>query len=77
MHNVIANARKTSGVVDDNLKVYGTHNLRVVDASIIPLEIAAHTQATVYGIAEKVSDVATCVRYAPVLTVSERRQLTS
>ncbi|TBU49102.1 alcohol oxidase [Dichomitus squalens] len=45
------------GVVDPELKVYGTKNLRVVDASILPMQIAAHTQATVYGIAEKGADI--------------------
>lgn len=44
------------GVVDSNLLVYGTTNLRVVDASIMPMLPAAHLQAVVYGIAEKVSD---------------------
>lgn len=43
------------GVVDAELKVYGVDGLRVVDASIMPLLPAAHTQATVYAIAEKVS----------------------
>ncbi|KAI0746371.1 alcohol oxidase [Daedaleopsis nitida] len=42
------------GVVDSSLKVYGTKNLRIVDASIFPIQIACHTQATVYAIAEKV-----------------------
>jgi choline dehydrogenase-like flavoprotein len=43
-----------TGVVNSDLKVYGTTNVRVVDASIIPLHIAANIQATVYAIAEKV-----------------------
>lgn len=42
------------GVVDPNLLVYGTHNLRIVDASIMPLVPASHLQAVVYGIGEKV-----------------------
>lgn len=49
--------RDQGGVVDSSLKVYGTANVRVVDASIMPLHIAAHTQATVYGIAERAADL--------------------
>ncbi|KAJ4488377.1 alcohol oxidase [Lentinula aciculospora] len=45
------------GVVNDNLIVYGTSNLRVVDASVIPLQIASHIQSTVYAIAEKAADI--------------------
>ncbi|KAN0061487.1 hypothetical protein ACQY0O_006334 [Thecaphora frezii] len=44
--------RDQGGVVDPKLIVYGTTNLRVIDASIIPSHIAAHIQATVYGVAE-------------------------
>jgi choline dehydrogenase len=43
------------GVVDTHLRVYGAKNLRVVDSGIIPLVPAAHLQAPVYAIAEKVS----------------------
>jgi len=49
--------RKAGGVVDTSLKVYGTSNLRVVDASIIPLIPGGHIQAAIYAVAEKVTRI--------------------
>lgn len=43
---------KDNGVVDPDLKVYGTNNLRVIDASILPIHLAMHPQMTVYAIGE-------------------------
>jgi choline dehydrogenase len=45
------------GVVDPKLKVYGVANLRVVDASIFPLEIRNNLQSSVYAVAEKAADI--------------------
>ena len=43
---------KDGGVVGPNLVVHGTVNLRVVDASIMPVILSAHPQTAIYGIAE-------------------------
>jgi choline dehydrogenase-like flavoprotein len=43
--------------VDGELRVKGVGGLRVVDASVIPTQIAAHTQVTVYGIAERAAEI--------------------
>ena len=49
--------RGLGGVVDAQLKVYDTANVRVVDASVLPLQISAHLQSTLYGVAEKAADL--------------------
>ena len=60
-HNVIAGTAKIgtdsglangTAVVDLNTKVYGTDNLFVVDASIIPGELTANPSATIVILAE-------------------------
>lgn len=44
-------------VVDSQLRVRGVERLRVVDASIIPLQITGHTHAPVLAIAEKAAEL--------------------
>ncbi|EUC61195.1 GMC oxidoreductase [Rhizoctonia solani AG-3 Rhs1AP] len=45
------------GVVDTTLRVYGTANVRVVDASVMPIHVTAHTVAPTYAIAEYGADI--------------------
>ena len=40
--------RDKGGVVDPNLIVYGTTNVRVCDLSILPLQFAEHPQGMAY-----------------------------
>ncbi|EPS33801.1 hypothetical protein PDE_08763 [Penicillium oxalicum 114-2] len=49
--------KEAGGVVDQNLIVYGTKNLRIVDASIFPLIPLANPLATVYAVAERAADL--------------------
>ncbi|KAF8958583.1 GMC oxidoreductase [Flammula alnicola] len=58
--------REKNGVVDCKLKVYSTKNLRVADLSIVPLHIAAHTQATAYVIGGKAADLIKADLYTEV-----------
>lgn len=49
--------RDDGGVVDPNLLVYGTRNIRVVDASIFPILPSAHLESVIYAVAEKAADL--------------------
>ncbi|KAI8289757.1 hypothetical protein K4K60_008004 [Colletotrichum sp. SAR11_57] len=49
--------KNLGGVVDSELMVYGTCNLRVVDAGIMPMIPGGHIQAAVYAVAEKAADI--------------------
>jgi choline dehydrogenase-like flavoprotein len=48
---------KSGGVVDSKLKVYGTENLYVVDASVMPVIPRANIITTVYAVAERAADI--------------------
>ncbi|KAH7102031.1 alcohol oxidase [Auriculariales sp. MPI-PUGE-AT-0066] len=45
--------RDLGGVVDARLRVYGSQNVRVIDSSVFPVTMAAHTMAQTYGLAEQ------------------------
>lgn len=50
-------AHDSEAVVDERLRVHGVRNLRVVDASIMPVLPAAHTNAAVFMIGEKAAEM--------------------
>lgn len=49
--------KELGGVVDERVTVHGTRNVRIVDASVVPMEVSGHTMAPVYGVAEKAADL--------------------
>lgn len=49
--------REKGGVVDQNLFVYGTSNLRIVDASVFPVISQANPMTTVYAVAERAAEL--------------------
>ncbi|KAH0317620.1 hypothetical protein KCU84_g12895, partial [Aureobasidium melanogenum] len=49
--------RDWGGVVDAELRVYGTKGLRIVDAGVFPMVVAGHSSSSVYAVAEKAADI--------------------
>lgn len=49
--------KEIGGVVNERLVVHGTRNLRVVDASIMPIIPRGNPQSTVYAVAERAADI--------------------
>ena len=49
--------RNQGGVVDANLRVYGLANVRIADASVPPIDFAAHLMTSTYGLAEQASNM--------------------
>ena len=48
--------KEQGGVVDERMRVHGTRNLRVVDASVFPLQVRGNLASLVYAIAERAAD---------------------
>lgn len=55
--------RNEGGVVDARLKVYGTVNVRVVDASVFPVSFSAHVSSLVVLYAIKIKLTTLALRY--------------
>ena len=51
----MGSSNDSMAVIDSQARVYGTQNLRVVDASSFPFLPPGHPQSTVYALAEKIA----------------------
>jgi choline dehydrogenase-like flavoprotein len=49
-------SQELGGVVDAEGSLYGTGNVRIVDASIFPTQISGHLTASIYAIAGRIAD---------------------
>lgn len=50
-------SKELGGVVDDEHLVYGTGNVRVIDASVLPFQVSGHLTSTLYALAERAADI--------------------
>lgn len=50
-------SKDLGGVVDSELRVYGTANVRVVDASVLPMQTSGHLSSTIYALAERAATI--------------------
>jgi choline dehydrogenase-like flavoprotein len=50
-------AQELGGVVDSEHLVYGTANVRVVDASVLPFQVSGHLTSTLYALAERAAEI--------------------
>ncbi|KAL4795814.1 hypothetical protein BDV19DRAFT_362124 [Aspergillus venezuelensis] len=57
IYNHLIGTCAMGSVVDERLRVYGVDGLRVVDASVIPLQMSGNIIATVYAVAERAADL--------------------
>ena len=55
--SVAMKPRASGGAVSERLVVYGTSNVRVVDASIWPTQLCGHLMSTLYAVAERAADL--------------------
>ncbi|OGM49662.1 hypothetical protein ABOM_001814 [Aspergillus bombycis] len=49
--------QEKGGVVDEKLRVHGTTNLRICDASILPLITVGNIMSAVYAVAKRAADI--------------------
>ncbi|KAJ4355513.1 uncharacterized protein N0V89_003530 [Didymosphaeria variabile] len=55
--------REAGGVVDTELKVYGTNNVRVVDGSVFPYQPSAHPMGVTYALAVRAARIFQAGKY--------------